>query len=285
MVWWLTEGRDIHDRKPVRSTLCRRMTQERVAILTGASGGIASAIARRLARDGYRMVLMSRSGATAIAAETGQVGVAGSVLEERDVEAAVALAVERFGRLDAAIFSGGRQRDILAHFEIPPPPAPTDESFGYDPDYARDILEIPFAAWIANYDMNVLGPMRLFKAALPHFRATGGGAFVAISGIEGAQPRLPYPLGPNRMALHGFVRLLADRHGPEAIRANCVAPGLMENAAEEFPAGWRETVPMGRLGLLDEIAGTVSYLLSPDGGYVTGQTLVVDGGVNRSIGA
>jgi NAD(P)-dependent dehydrogenase (short-subunit alcohol dehydrogenase family) len=119
---------------------------------------------------------------------------------------------------------------------------------------------------------------------LPHFRAGGGGAFVAISGIEALQPRLPYPLGPNRLALHGFVKLLSDRHGRERIRVNCVAPGMMENAANEFPAGWRDMVPVGRYGAVAEIAGTVAFLLSEDGGYVTGQTIVADGGVNRNAG-
>lgn len=261
------------------------MTREKpVCVVTGASGGIASGIARRLARDGYALVLMSRSGCADLAAELGQVGVAGSVLEDSDVERAVALALERFGRLDAAVFSGGRQGDILKRHAIPPAPPATAASFGYDASYQRELFDIPFEAWRDNYDMNVLGPMRLFRAALPHFRAGGGGAFVAISGIEALQPRLPYPLGPNRLALHGFVKLLSDRHGRERIRVNCVAPGMMENAADEFPARWRDMVPAGRYGAVAEIAGTVAFLLSEDGGYVTGQTIVADGGVNRNAG-
>ena len=260
------------------------MTERPVCLITGASGGIASGIARRLAADGYALVLMSRSGCGDLAAKLGQVGVAGSVLEDADIDRAVAVAVDRFGRLDAAVFSGGRQGDILKRHAIPPAPAPTPASFGYDADYPRDILDIPFEAWRDNYDMNVLGPMRLFRAALPQFRDAGGGAFVAISGIEALQPRLPYPLGPNRLALHGFIKLLSDRHGRERIRVNCVAPGMMENAAAEFPETWLDMVPAGRYGGVAEIAGTVAFLLSDDAGYVTGQTIVADGGVNRNAG-
>ena len=260
------------------------MTEPPVCIVTGASGGIASGIARRLHRDGYALVLMSRSGCADLAAELGQVGVAGSVLQDADVERAVAVAIDRFGRLDAAVFSGGRQADMLKRYRVPPAPPATAESFAYDADYRRDLFDIPFDAWRDNYDMNVLGPMRLFRSAVPHFRRNGKGAFVAISGIEALQPRLPYPLGPNRLALHGFVKLLSDRHGREGIRVNSVAPGMMENAAAEFPEGWLDTVPAGRYGGVAEIAGAVAFLLSDDAGYVTGQTLVADGGVNRTAG-
>jgi NAD(P)-dependent dehydrogenase (short-subunit alcohol dehydrogenase family) len=255
-----------------------------VGVITGASGGLASAIARRLTADGWRLVLMSRSGAGEIARETGQIGLAGSVLETEDVEAAAACAVDEWGRLDGVLFSGGRQSDILKSFDMPAPPAPTDASFGYDPTYRREPFDIPFEAWTANYHMNVLGPMRLFRAALPHFHARHGGAFVAISGIEALQPRLSYPLGPNRLALHGFVRLLADRYGRDGIRANCIAPGMVENAAAEFPPGWVEQVPLGRYAHLTDIAAAAAFLLSDESGYVTGQTLVVDGGVNRTTG-
>jgi NAD(P)-dependent dehydrogenase (short-subunit alcohol dehydrogenase family) len=260
------------------------MNASPVGIITGASGGIASGIARRLSADGYRLVLMSRGGCGDLADELSQVGFAGSVLVDDDVERAVALAVEQFGRIDRAVFSGGRQGDILKDYDIPKPPAPSRDSFSYDPHYARDAFDIPFEAWHRNYDMNVLGPMRLFKAVLPYFRTQGGGAFVAISGIEALQPRLPYPLGPNRLALHGFIKLLSDRYAGEAIRLNIVAPGMIENAAAEFPEGWREMTPMNRYGAVAEIAATVAFLLSPDAGYITGQTIVADGGVNRNAG-
>lgn len=260
------------------------MKHEPVAVITGASGGIASGIARRLAADGYRLILMSRSGCGALAEELGQVGFAGSVLVDADVEAAVGAAITRFGRLDAVVFSGGRQGDILHDFDIPPQPGATADSFVYDAAYEKEIFDVPFAAWQANYDMNVLAPMRLMRAALPHFRKQRRGVFVAMSGIEALQPRLPYVLGPNRLALHGFIKLISDRYGRDGIRANCIAPGMMENAATEFPEGWIDEVPMGRYGAVAEIAGTVAFLLSDDAGYISGQTIVADGGVNRNRG-
>ncbi|MCR9137693.1 MAG: SDR family oxidoreductase [Alphaproteobacteria bacterium] len=255
-----------------------------VCIITGASGGIASGIARELSARDYRLILLSRSGCGDLAEELDQTGIAGSVLVEADMEAAAALAIERHGRLDCAVFSGGRQADILKAYDIAPAPPASGESFSFDPAYLREPFDIPFEAWHANYDMNVLGPMRLLKAVLPPMRAQGAGAFVALSGIEALQPRMPYPLGPNRLALHGFAKLLSDRFAGDGIRINCVAPGLMENAADEFPDGWKEMVPAGRYGAVSEIAATVAFLLSPEAGYITGQTLVADGGVNRNAG-
>jgi len=84
--------------------------------------------------------------------------------------------------------------------------------------------------------------------------------------------------------LHGLLGLLADRHGRDGVSANFVAPGMMGEAAAEFPDGWVDTVPMGRFGGVAEIAATVGLLLSDGAGYITGQTLVADGGVNRTAG-
>ena len=255
-----------------------------VAIITGASGGLGSATARALAAEGYRLVLMSRGGCGEIASETGGIGVAGSVLDDADVERTVATALDAYGRLDAAVFGAGRHSEVMKGHDVPPPPAATRDSFTYDPEYARELFDIPWSAWHDDYEMMVVAPMRLAKAALPHLRASGRGSFVVISGIEAGQPRMPFPLGPTRLAVHGFVKLLADRYGPEGVRINAVAPGLMESAATEFHPDWAATVPLGRVGLGSEVGQTIAFLLSEAAGYITGQCLTVDGGVNRPLG-
>lgn len=132
--------------------------------------------------------------------------------------------------------------------------------------------------------MMVIGPMRLTRAVLPSMRAQGSGSIVTISGVEAQQPRLPYPLGPVRMALHGFVRVIADRYGRDGIRINCVSPGLMAHSASEFHPDWGELIPLGRFGSTEEIAAAIAFLLSPGAGYITGQTITADGGVYRTPG-
>lgn len=257
---------------------------DRVAIVTGASGGLGSATARALARQGYRLVLMSRGGCAEIASEVGGIGVAGSVLYDDDVARAVDTALDAFGRIDAAVFGAGRHSEVMKSYDLPPSPAATRDSFSFDPAYQRDIFDIPWAAWHDDFEMMVVAPMRLAKAVVPHLIASGRGAFVAISGIEAAQPRAPFPLGPTRLALQGFVKLLADRYGPEGVRFNAIAPGLMESAAKEFHPVWAETVPLGRIGRNSEIGEAIAFLLSDAASYITGQCLTADGGVNRPLG-
>jgi len=77
---------------------------------------------------------------------------------------------------------------------------------------------------------------------------------------------------------------LADRYGPDGIRFNPIAPGLMESAETEFHPEWAATFPLGRVGRNEEVGKTIALLLSDASSYLTGQCLTVDGGVNRSLG-
>ncbi|WP_205908954.1 SDR family oxidoreductase [Metarhizobium album] len=104
---------------------------------------------------------------------------------------------------------------------------------------------------------------------------------VAVSGMEAAEPRLHYPLSPVRSALHGFTQLYADRYAQDGIRMNCVLPGMLENAVQARDERLR-SIPAGRAGTLDEVAETIAFLISPASSYITGQGLLVDGGLNRS---
>lgn len=255
-----------------------------VALITGASRGIGAATARLLARRGYRLALMSRSGCADLAAELDAWSFAGSVTDEGDVEAFVERAVSRYGRLDAVVASTGRYVSVLDRFGIAPAPPPRSGGLGFDPDFKPDLFAIPRDAWHEALDLLVLGTVGVAKHATPHLTASGGGAIVAVSGMEAVEPRLRYLLGPVRSAVHGFARLYSDRYAGDGIRMNCVLPGMLENAVPDSDSQLPRSIPMGRAGRLDEIAETIAFLASPASSYITGQLLLADGGLNRGMG-
>ncbi len=253
-----------------------------VAIVTAASRGIGAAVARELAARNYRVALMSRSeGSLRLAEELGGVGLQGSVTQAADIDALVNLALERYSRIDAVVNNSGRHSDILQPYGHEPSRL-TGARLTLEPNDADDLLGIPDAAWHADLDLMVLSCVRMARAVTPHMLTQGGGSIVNISGMESVQPRLIYPLGPVRLALHGFTKLYADRYGRAGIRMNCILPGVMENASSGDPS-ILGAIPLRRYGGLDELAKTVAFLLSAESGYITGQMILVDGGLNRGL--
>jgi NAD(P)-dependent dehydrogenase (short-subunit alcohol dehydrogenase family) len=258
--------------------------EPRVALVTGASRGIGAATARLFAQRGYRLALMSRSGCADLAAELGARSFAGSLTKESDVKAFVEDAMSCYGRLDAVVASTGRYASVLEKLGITPPPPSRSGGLGYDPDFKPDLFSIPREAWHDTLDLLVLDTVTLAKYVTPHLMASGGGAIVAISGMEAVEPRLRYLLGPVRSSIHGFARLYSDRYAASGIRMNCVLPGMLENAVPDSDSELPRSIPMGRTGRLEEIAETIAFLASPASSYITGQLLLADGGLNRGLG-
>ena len=257
------------------------MAEKPVAIVTAAGRGIGEAVARELHARGYELALMSPSGSSKqLAVELGGFGLNGSVTEPDDLRQLVESTHERFGRIDAVVNNSGRHAEVLKQY-FNAFPEMTGTRLSFDPDFAPDILSIPDEAWLGDYELLVLNVIRMARLVTPYMEKAGHGAIVNISGMEALEPRQIYPLGANRLTLHGFTKLYADRYGRAGIRMNCVLPGMIENADEGQP-GIAEVVPLGRYGGLDEIAKTAAFLLSEDAGYITGQMILVDGGLNRS---
>jgi len=259
-------------------------TDSPVALITGASRGIGAATARLLARRGFRLALMSRSGCAELAGELGAWSFSGSLTEDGDVKAFVDGAVSEHGRLDAVVASTGRYASILEKLGIVSAPLPSSGGLGFDPDFKPDLFAIPQEAWHEALDLLVLSTVSVAKHATPHLVASGGGAIVAISGMEAVEPRLRYLLSPVRSALHGFARLYSDRYAAEGVRMNCVLPGMLENAVPDSDSELPRSIPMGRTGRLEEIAETIAFLATPASSYITGQLLLADGGLNRGLG-
>jgi 3-oxoacyl-[acyl-carrier protein] reductase len=240
----------------------------RVAIVTGASGGIGRAIAVGLAADGYAVACGYRTSAAAADATVAEIGAGGGtavavpvdVASEADVEHLVASTVARFGRLDALVCSAGVNR--LAE----------------GPDLA-------FAEWRAILGVNLDGPFLCARYGVPVMRAAGGGVIVNIGSC--ASRLAPAGAGAYAAAKAGLVafgRTLAGEVARFGIRVVTCTPGMVETdmTRHTFAAdrqGRLGRIALGRFGEPAEIAAAVSFLVSPAASYVTGTEFEVTGGL------
>ena len=232
-----------------------------MAIVTAAGKGIGAGVARRLAADGYRLALLSSGGgAVALADQLGP-GVAiartGSITDPTVLTDLVDSTISTYGRVDAVVNNTGH-----------PPKG--------------DLLTISDNDWHHGMDLLLLNVVRMAKLVTPIMEQQGGGAIVNISTYSAFEPDLAFPVSSSlRAALGAFARLYADRYAAAGIRMNNVLPGFTES----YPVDPNNVarIPMGRYGLLEEIAGAVAFLVSKDAGYITGQNLRVDGGLSRSV--
>ncbi|HET9001216.1 MAG TPA: SDR family oxidoreductase [bacterium] len=230
---------------------------QKVAIVTGAGRGIGAAAAHELAARGYRLAVLSPSGAPAVAHAHNALSLAGSVSNPRDLQNLVEASLERYGRLDAVVNSTGH-----------PPKG--------------KLLEISDADWLAGMDLLLLNVVRMARLVTPVFLRQGRGSIVNISTFSAFEPSRTFPVSSTlRAALGSFTKLYADEYASHGIRMNSVLPGFIESYPVDGDTVQR--IPMGRAGKLDEIAKTIAFLLSDEAGYITGQNLRVDGGLTRSV--
>ncbi|HAV78102.1 MAG TPA: hypothetical protein DCX53_12200 [Anaerolineae bacterium] len=245
---------------------------DKVVIVTAASGAIGRTCARKLAELGYRLVLFSRSDSVkAIASEIGGVSVQGSVTSADDLNKVVGVAIESFGRIDAVLNSTGHATGSSD---------PTGKR--YDPSAEAHLLDISDDDWHRNFDLYFLNVVRMARLVTPHFIHQGEGMIVNISASAAVEPSYAYPSSSTiRSALSGFTKLYADRYARDGIRMNNILPGYLENW--EWSESFIDSIPAGRAGSLDEVANVAAFLLSSESSYITGQNIIVDGGYNRAI--
>ncbi len=250
---------------------------EPVYLVTAAGRGIGAACARHLAQHHARLVLLSPSGAAErLADELGATGMTGSITAAGDLRRMVNLALETYGRVDGLLLNTG-----LAPGSIRSDGSAHSTASAYDPEDATDPTAITDEDWQAGFEMMFMSAVRMVREVVPVFREQGKGSVVMISTFTAPEPRLSYPVAScARAALAALVKLYADRFGREGIRFNSVLPGFIENWDQ--PEEVISSIPLARLGHLDEIAETVRFLLSDRAGYITGQSILVDGGVNRA---
>ncbi|MFE9123685.1 SDR family NAD(P)-dependent oxidoreductase [Streptomyces sp. NPDC007172] len=233
------------------------------ALITGAGRGIGAAIARRLTDEGARVLVadvdLARAEATA-AELKGAVARHCDVSDRASVEAAVAFAVEEFGRLDVLVNNAYSCTPDADRFE--------DED---DEEWARDL------------DVTLTGAFRCARAALPHLAASGRGAIVSIGSVNGEQDFGNHAYSAAKAGLASLTRTLAGHAAPRGVRVNLVHPGTIRTPAWEDRQGQLERLaalyPLGRVGEPEDIAAAVAFLASSDASWITGTTLRVDGGI------
>lgn len=239
----------------------------RTALVCGASSGLGLASAAALAREGANVGLLGRRAdlLEQEAARIGGLALPGDVTSADDLESAVARTVAAYGGLDVLVWNGGG----------PPPGRAVDVT----PESIRQALELLLVPAVT-----------LVSLCLPHLERSAGGRIVAVTSLAAKEPTAHLALSNAiRPGLTGWLKTLATELGPRGITVNCVAPGRIATARLEelYPDGpTAETlaeIPLGRWGTPEEFGDVVCFLASERARYMTGTTVVVDGGFQRFL--
>lgn len=248
------------------------MMKGKVAIVTGAGGGVGRAISKRLVSEGCKVVLLGRDRARLqkAASEVGDkkstMTVMADITKEAEVLSAMEQTISSFDKVDILVNNAGTINDPVPFHEM------TDDQ------------------WDGLIDTNLVGTFRMTKAAIPVMMRNGGGSIVNVSSVLGIRsiPKVPLTVyGVTKAGVIMFTKSIAVEYGQYGLRCNCVCPSTIkssiiepylqdENAKKVLESGF----PLRKIGEPEDIAGAVAYLCSDDAKWVTGTVMMVDGGVS-----
>ncbi len=241
--------------------------ENRIALVTGASRGIGRAIAQRLAADGVTVIgtATSDSGAAAIGDYLGESGTGMALrVDDPDSVAAVLAAInDQFGAPTVLVNNAGITRDNI-------------------------LMRMKDEEWSDVIDTNLNAIFRVCKACSRGMTKARWGRIINITSVVGSMGNIGQSnYAATKAGAEGFSRALARELGSRSITVNCVAPGFIDtDMTRELPEEQRELlqgqIPLGRLGESEEIAALVSFLASEQSGYITGETIHINGGMYMS---
>jgi len=241
----------------------------KACIVTGATRGIGLETARMLHAEGAHVLPVARSGEDVFEAD---------VTDPQDAAAIVAACVERFGTVDVLVNNAGTS-------------------------FVRSLEELSDEDWQSQWELHVMGPMRLMREAAPLMAARGGGRIVNVCSSAGKRPSLTNPAyAVTKAAQLSLSRVFADRYAADAVLVNAVAPGAVTSPLWTAPGGLAEQaaaargisreealeaqaakIPLGRMASPEEVAAVIVFLCSERASTVTGAAWSADGGTVATI--
>lgn len=228
----------------------------KTAFVTGAAHGIGHAIAARLIRDGWAVVLADRNPETPSIAEALGPNARAEIMDVSD-EAQIEVAIGRLDRLDGLVCNAGFSRN-------------------------RKLRELTLADWNAVLATNLTSAFLLARTAETLLRAAGGAIITIASTRAHMSEPDTHAYSASKGGLVALTHALAVSLGP-GVRVNCISPGWINSAGAKLTQADHAQHPAGRVGTPGDIASLAAFLLGPESGFITGQEFVVDGGMTRKM--
>jgi NAD(P)-dependent dehydrogenase (short-subunit alcohol dehydrogenase family) len=248
------------------------MIKDKVAIVTGAGGGVGKAISKRLSSEGCKVIMLGRDRtklqktASEIGNKKNTMTVIADITKEAEVLSAIDQTINSFDKIDILVNNAGIINDPVPFHEM------TEDQ------------------WDDLVKTNLFGMFKMTKAVIPVMMKNGGGNIVNISSVLGIRsiPRVPLSVyAVTKAGVIMFTRSIAVEYGQYKIRCNCVAPSTIRSSIiepflqdEEAKKVLESTFPLRVIGEPEDISGAVAYLCSDDSKWVTGTIMMVDGGLS-----